>query len=210
MLPEPWSTDRLELSDGQRRHLERVLRVGDGTEVTYTDGAGRAGRGRVAAGLVVRGEEAVETRDVPDLIVAAVPLRDKQRSRFLVEKLAELGVAELRWIRSAYGQVPPTPKAQAWADQALEQSRSAWRMIVTEGDPGALPGPIVVADVAGRPWPDVRPRTVVIGPEGGWSADDLQPEWIAVTLSPRVLRSETAAVVAAAQLLAGGPKYHNQ
>ena len=43
---------------------------------------------------------------------------------------------------------------------------------------------------------------LAIGPEGGWTADEMQlfaaQEWIAVTLGPRILRAETAAIAAVA------------
>jgi len=48
--------------------------------------------------------------------------------------------------------------------------------------------------------PSHSPVSALIGPEGGWSVDELETlnesGWKAVTLGPRVLRTETAAIVA--------------
>ena len=49
--------------------------------------------------------------------------------------------------------------------------------------------------------PDI-PVALAIGPEGGWTADEMQQfhdhGWQHVTLGPRILRAETAAIAALA------------
>ena len=70
LLPGPWEQDLVDVSEQQRHHLDKVLRLDDGRPVEYTDGMGIVGSGRYAAGAVVRGPE----RNVPrpsDLIVVA-------------------------------------------------------------------------------------------------------------------------------------------
>lgn len=201
LLPGPWDDESIELGGSHRHHLGKVLRMSDGEPISYTDGCGRVGQGRLGRSVIERGEESDVPRGVPELTVAAVPLHDRQRNRFMVEKLAELGASRLVWWRSAFGQAPPPPKAQMWADQALEQSRGAWRLVVSPQLGERLPAPVVVAHPSGGSWPDHDPATVVIGPEGGWSDTDLEPAWTQVSLGPRVLRSETAAVVAASRVL---------
>jgi 16S rRNA (uracil1498-N3)-methyltransferase len=70
---------------------------------------------------------------------------------------------------------------------------------------GAFAGEAPAAFAAGALPPDLPPAAVLIGPEGGWSAEegrrlaawDCRP----VSLGPRTLRVETAAVAAAALLL---------
>ena len=57
LVPGPWTGDHVEVSGEQRRHLEKVLRVGDGEPVSYTDGKGLAGDGQLLSGRVVRGQE---------------------------------------------------------------------------------------------------------------------------------------------------------
>jgi 16S rRNA (uracil1498-N3)-methyltransferase len=67
-----------------------------------------------------------------------------------------------------------------------------------------------VADANGDAAPAVveaTPLTVVIGPEGGFTHDELQglrgAGYAAVSLGPHTLRFETAAIVAAAAAVAG-------
>ncbi len=203
LVPGPWTGDRLEVSGEQRRHLEKVLRVGDGEPVSYTDGEGLAGDGQLLSGQVVRGQEIL----VPapsDLIVVAAPPDNRDRARFLVEKLAEMGVAELLFLdtRHGHGRPPNARKLRSWSVSGLEQSRGAWLMktsdtLVALAD---LERPFVVCDRGGAREAPLA-RTVVIGPEGGWASGEIPEDAIRWDLGDTVLRVETAALVAAARLL---------
>jgi 16S rRNA (uracil1498-N3)-methyltransferase len=201
------------LSDGERRHLEQVLRlrVGDTCEVAA---GGRAYRARVAAG----GLELVEEIDV----VTAPPItvwlaQPGGRSDGAVEKLTELGVARIgalrcrllkgeftdariaRWRRVALAAAKQSkhagePEILAPADYADVLSPEAVVLSHT-GASGGLADRIV-----GR-----RQATLLIGPEPGFSDEELdlaRARGVAVaTFGPVVLRTETAAVVAAALAL---------
>lgn len=202
VVPRPWG-DELVVDDAHRHHLERVLRLRPGTAVSYTDGAGVVGTGLLGEGTIARGEEA--TRPAPprlDLVVS--PPRARDRTRFLVEKVAELGATSLRWIRTARteGRPPAEAKARAWADAALAQSRGAWRLELgstTWAELADVPEPLLVADPTGSPLgPDRLPATILIGPEGGLDREELPNRGDAVTLGGRILRTETAAMVAVA------------
>jgi len=200
----PWEGSELALSVMQWRHMTRVLRLGRGKPLTYTDGLGRIGKGSLSDHAIKRDEE----REVPrigELTVAVAPPSNKDRQRYLVEKLAELGVSQLQWLETSHGagRLASPAKIFSWVSAAVEQSRGAWLMevipdVVRWSD---LESPILVCEPGGGVI-GLRPRTVVIGPEGGFSdaeiPDDL-PRW---ELGPNVLRVETAAVVAAARILA--------
>jgi 16S rRNA (uracil1498-N3)-methyltransferase len=83
-------------------------------------------------------------------------------------------------------------------------------------DAAGLPAPRLVLaepEAAGlRPMPPARIEppvggraTLVVGPEGGWAPEEIQPlegSCAAVTLGPRTLRADAAAVVAMAALFA--------
>jgi hypothetical protein len=132
--PAPDGADAtLTLDDQVRHHLEKVLRR-TSVAVTYTDGLGTVGSGRFESGRLHRGAERMEPAPTPHLTVAVAPPRRTERVRFVVEKLAELGVARLRWIRTAHtvGRPPHPAKAAAWAVGALEQSRGA-HLLEVEG-----------------------------------------------------------------------------
>lgn len=201
-IPGPWVEDRLHVSDEQRRHLEKVLRLGQGEEVGYTDGTGSFGSGHYLAARVIRGEEGQAPRP-SDLTVVSAPPDSRERARFLVEKLAELGVAGLRFLdtRHGHGRPPKVDRLRSWAVAGLEQSGGAWLMetsdaLVTFAD---IEGPYVVCEMGGS---SQRPsaRTVVIGPEGGWAPGEIPEAAPRYSLGDTVLRVETAALVAAARM----------
>jgi len=205
-VPAPWETEELALNSSQREHLGRVLRLQPGAAVSYTDGDGMLGTGVYESGIVVRGEETKMLRPTDLCVAAAVPA-GKERARFMVEKLAELGIAQLMWMTTRHGEgrIPSAKKSMAWSVSALEQSRGAWLMVVGQDpvDWDALEPPIAAADpggVAPERLPDLRPRTVVIGPEGGWAPEEIPESVVRIDLGPTILRVETAAIVAATRL----------
>lgn len=205
-LQGPFSDESVRLTDQQHGHLSRVLRRSAGSEVSYTDGAGLTGVGVLDGDSIVRGDETVVDKPSPALCMAVAPPRSKDRARFLVEKLAELGVDELRWVRTRFGQSnPPAPeKARSWAIGALEQSRGAWMLEISGPTTlDELEPPVLVADLTGSGAlpPPVSRCTVLVGPEGGFEAGELTPEMIKFRLSDRVLRTETAALVGAFTVL---------
>ena len=200
----PWEAEELGLTSSQRDHLERVLRLKSGEPLSYTDGQGMIGLGSYDSGIVIRGEEVSQPRP-SELIVASAPPTSRDRARFLVEKLAELGVARLQWLSTVNGnrRIPLPEKAMAWTISALEQSRGAWLMTVDEALVGwsDLNSPVAAADPGGEAPDSLRPQTVVIGPEGGWAPGELPAMTTRLDLGTTILRIETAAVVAAARLI---------
>ena len=193
--------------DGEtKHHLEKVLRLSE-AEVTYTDGAGRIGSGVYSNGYIQRGVE--ELADRPGrLTVAVAPPNSNSRVRFVVEKLGELGVTRLVWLRTNYGQgrSPKPEKAARWVRGALEQSRGAWLMDVAGSvdlDDLAALGTPVFASAAGRPIGELNPvpdPVLCIGPEGGFAPMEIPEDALAVNLGATILRVETAAIVGVAML----------
>ncbi|MEX1004107.1 MAG: RsmE family RNA methyltransferase, partial [Acidimicrobiia bacterium] len=201
-LPAPWQDAAVAVDAVGLHHLRRALRRSDGDPVSYTDGAGVLGDGHLDGDRIVRGIEKTVPRPSRPVIAVAPPSQ-KDRVRFLVEKVAELGTLDLRWIRTRFseGRPPAADKAAAWARSALEQSRSAWLMQVgTEHvDMSDLPEGTVFADRTGSRTVDLGAAPcVAIGPEAGWSADEVPERAPRVSLGPMVLRVETAAMAAAA------------
>jgi 16S rRNA (uracil1498-N3)-methyltransferase len=202
-LEPPWAGVELTLSPDQASHLTRVLRLGDGDPVSYTDGQGIVGEGHLGSGLVVRGGESTVPRP-SDLVLVVAPPDNRDRARFLVEKLAEMGVEELVFLdaRLGEGRPPRTDRLRAWAVSALEQSRGAWLMRTGDGlvTFPSISRPFLVCEPgASRETP--RARTVVVGPEGGWAPGEVPEDAPRLGLGDTILRVETAAVVAAARML---------
>jgi 16S rRNA (uracil1498-N3)-methyltransferase len=202
LVPGPWSDPAVPLDDLAVRHLRRVLRRADGDPVSYTDGAGTLGEGSLQGERVVRGSERTVRRSSA-LSLAVAPPAQKERARFLIEKLAELGIAEVRWLATRFGEGrPPDPtRVEAWCRSALEQSRSAWLMrvhprLVAIDD---LPAGTVFADGAGSHPSRLRDVSwIAVGPEGGFAPGEVPADARTVSFGPAVLRVETAAMVAAA------------
>lgn len=199
----PWKDETLELTVIQWRHLTKVLRMNRGDRVTYTDGLGTVGEGELANHSLVRGsEEKVEPPS--SLTVAVAAPSNKDRQRFLVEKLAEIGVQRLLWLETRNGKnrTASPSKIFAWVLSATEQSRGAWLMDVSKD-------PVTLADlepgwVACHPGGDAAvpvTQTVVIGPEGGFEDGELPADARLWDLGPTILRVETAALVAVAKLI---------
>lgn len=70
------------------------------------------------------------------------------------------------------------------------------------GATGAVAGAGVALAEPGGEAPGLSRPTVVIGPEGGWTEEELEAAPATVALGPSILRTETAAVVAATLLAA--------
>ena len=204
-LPGPWEADVFSLTDAQTHHLRRVLRMVDHASVSYTDGAGSVGKGTLVPEGIRRGEESNHPKPAPALTVAVAPPQSLDRARFVVEKLGELGVDRLRWLITDHGQagVPRPEKTARWAVGALEQSRGAWLMAIDGGSTLAdLPPPTWVIHLEGGTLPAPTDGiTLAVGPEGGFSSEELSRADTTVGLGARVLRVETAAVVASGLVL---------
>ncbi len=200
-LPGEWDDPKLELNPLHSRHLTRVLKVRPEDPISYTDGRGMFGRGRLGDDHVIRGEE--QSIERPSTVAVAVaPVKSNDRMRFIVEKLQELGVMRLTWLVTDFGQAKPPREAKAsgWVLAALEQSRGAWRMEIVDSTPVAEIENAVLADGDGKGTfdPDI---TLCIGPEGGWSPDELSSVSARISLGATVLRTETAAVVGASRAI---------
>lgn len=148
----------------------------------------------------------------PDLWLAFSPIR-RARLEILVEKASEIGVSRLLPVLTEYTDKASFRADRMWtiAVEAVEQSRGL--SIPEFAEPQALEAlvstwpedrALIVADEAEealRPhWPGA-PAGIVIGPEGGFSQGErtmLQshPAIHTVSLGPRTLRAETAAIVA--------------
>lgn len=196
-----WNDASLAVTGDHLHHLEKVLRVAPGEAVGYTDGRGTVGSGVYESGRIIRGAEGAVPRASP-LTLAVPPPANRDRCRFLVEKLSEMGVARLVWLstRRGEGRIPHATKTTAWAVAALEQSRGGWLIDIGTELIGwqDLERPLVVA-VPGGGNEVFEVRTVAIGPEGGWDPAEIPADASSIDLGLTILRVETAAVVAASR-----------
>jgi len=190
-------------------HLFRVLRLRDGERVTVCDGAGSWLAATVAGDALVAGSD-VQQEPVPPrcTIAAAIPKGD--RLEWMVQKLTEVGATEIvllhcdrsvvRWNAAKAAQ--QLARLGRIVREAAMQSRRVWLPV--------LRGPVPFAEIAASSDATLADPAgsvvecspcVIIGPEGGFSSEELAVDLPRVRLGDTVLRVETAALVAAVKIL---------
>jgi 16S rRNA (uracil1498-N3)-methyltransferase len=205
--------DAPELDSVDRHHIEAVLRLRSGELVSVTDGRGGWRQCSFLAGgtLRVEGDVAHCARPLPPVTIGMAPVKG-DRPEWAVQKLTELGVDRIVLLIAERGVVRwdaerasrHLDRLRLVARQALMQSRQVWLPEVTGMERAdalaARPG-VALAEPAGAP-PTLDYATVLVGPEGGWTAAEQQAARATVGLGPGVLRTESAAVAAGVLLTA--------
>ena len=172
-----------------------MLRVRKGEEVVVSDGPGRWARTlwrgdgvepiAGATGPGGDGSVQVEPALQPALTVVFAPTKG-ERPEWVVQKLTELGIDRIVPLRSERSVVRWSgQRGQATAErlrrvarEAAAQCRRVWLPEVADTiafkDLGALgaPGEVALAQLSGDR-PTVAERVIAVGPEGGWSSDEL-------------------------------------
>jgi 16S rRNA (uracil1498-N3)-methyltransferase len=193
-------------SESDVHHLARVLRLRPGETVVASDGRGGWRICRFTGSspwLEPEGEVGRIDRPQSLVTVGFVPVKG-ERPEWVVQKLTEIGVDRILVLRSSRSVVVwdgprgvgALDRLRKVAAQAACQSRRVWLPEVdgvAELSGLARTEPVVLAERGGGT-PEVGPA-MCIGPEGGWSDDELALAQGTVGLGDAVLRSETAAVV---------------
>jgi 16S rRNA (uracil1498-N3)-methyltransferase len=211
--------EQLELDEGEVHHL-KVRRGEQGRHVRFRDGAGTGGTGRIE----VEGRrhllaiDVVERVPPPPSLVLAVGAGDRDRFTWLVEKAAELGVTDVVPLETERTANVATrvraghvEKLARRAREAIKQSGAMWAPRVfppirfDEFVVSPSPGKRWLLDASGRAPAGLDasvPVTALIGPEGGFTAEEAgqaqEAGYRPVRIGPHTLRFETAAVGAAA------------
>jgi 16S rRNA (uracil1498-N3)-methyltransferase len=216
------SGNRAALTGAHADHLVRVLRARVGQEFdVVANGVVRRGVVVALADSLVDfelGEEiAAEAGAIHLTLVLAIFKFD--RMEWAIEKCTELGVARMVPViarrTDSHLMVASAKRVERWrriAVQASEQSRRA--------SPPEIADPIKLREAMAIPaglkivlseaeeqsqLRDIQPTGEVllaIGPEGGWTEDELEllqkNGWLSASLGPTILRAETAAIAATA------------
>lgn len=216
--------ERAVLRGAEAEHLRVVLRAGPGTAVSLADGTGRVYAARVARAVYAEvtlelGAAHDEAPAAPRLcVVHGLPKRRKLDE--VVQRLSEIGVDRLLPVTTqrsevsldADGAAKVVARWRAIALAAAKQSRRARVLEVAEvgtwggAFPAGAAGAVLweEAEVPLRAALDVTAPELFlgIGPEGGLTGAEVEGSGLpAATLGPTILRTETAALVAASAVL---------
>ncbi len=210
----------LKIDGGQAHYLIAVMRMKLGAPVKLFDDRSGEWLAEVSMlgkrDLILTVAAKLRAREaVPDLWLAAAPIR-KARYDWVAEKACELGVAQFRPIlmqrcvadkvkddrlrshmieaaeqcnRTALPLVAPPQKLAAFL-----ASRSSDRHLFFADETGGAPFVEAIRSHLG-------PAAILIGPEGGFTDEEraavrAHPAAIPVSLGPRILRADSAAIAA--------------
>jgi 16S rRNA (uracil1498-N3)-methyltransferase len=194
------------LSPEESRHALRALRLAAGDRVTVFDPR-EAWSGEIestAGAVTVRLLQKLEAPALARVVVAAAAPKGA-RLDWMIEKLAELGVAEFIPVRFARSVTEPgegkRKRLEKIAVAAAKQSGAPVLKISAEKTVGQLPADALLASPGSKDPAPPGGGCVIIGPEGGLTAEEEARFPRRLSLGPTILRTETAAVVAAARLL---------
>jgi len=225
------------LTDEQAHQIARVLKLRAGEEIVVvpmgqpSENTGEwkvrldAVEARTVRGIVVAGR-AILPEPSCAIMLCVAPLKG-ERFDWLVQKATEIGVATIqpvlttRTVRRTRGE--DSGALARWRRIVTEAAEQSGRGIVPD-----IPAPTDLLAVVTRGRvlvahegvegdaaqtllttlsPNTAATTLFIGPEGGFTADEIAAivtryEATAVSLGPRVLRAETAAITAVTLALA--------
>ena len=199
-------------------HSVRVVRVRVGEEVELFDRAGNAARGTVQTlereSAVIITAESLPSRESPLAVHLAMAVIQLEKFELVLQKATELGVRSILPMMTERVELRPeryANKRERWEKIVFEAVKQSGRAFVP-----AIEEPLAFADVIRRTGEkilfdaDAEPSTIerlhevtlLIGPEGGWTDEELlvarDAGCLFQRLGPRRLRAETAAIAAMA------------
>src|SRR6478735_1550081 len=211
---------KIAIADEQANYLLNVLRMVEGEEILIFNG--RDGEWRASIAAVKKRSCMLEVSELvraqlggPDIDYLFAPLK-RSRLDYMVQKAVELGVARLRPVIThrtiaervnldrmranvieAAEQCGVLRVPETLAPRKLEQviaGGDATRRLVLADEEAAVASALAVLNAL-----PAAPLAVIIGPEGGFDAAERellvsQPYVVRVSLGPRIMRADTAAV----------------
>ena len=213
----------IALDPNQANYLGNVLRLGLGAELLVFDGLSGEWLARVADAGKKRMTLSVErqmreSESIPDVWLAFAPVKRAQTD-WLVEKATELGVARLIPVMTqrTVAERVRLDRLESIAIEAAEQCGRTrvpqiveplpLKRLIEELDPGRH---LYFADEGGgEPVASSfaeGPAVILVGPEGGFTEEERQfvrgSRASAISLGPRILRAETAALASLSAYMA--------
>jgi 16S rRNA (uracil1498-N3)-methyltransferase len=212
------------LDPAQANYLGNVLRLKEGAELLAFDGGSGEWLGRITEAGKKRMTLVIEQRTrepevIPDVWLAFAPVKRAQTD-WLVEKATELGVARLIPVMTqrTVAERVKLERLQAISIEAAEQCGRTRLPQISE--PTSLKALLETRDasrqlyfadeVGGEPTASAfepGPAMILTGPEGGFTDEErasirAAENAVPISLGPRILRAETAALAALSTYMA--------
>ncbi|MEJ0012131.1 MAG: 16S rRNA (uracil(1498)-N(3))-methyltransferase [Bauldia sp.] len=216
----------IDLDPKQSNYLVNVLRLRPGESVLVFNGSDGEWRAELSASgrkswRLAATEQTRPQPAAPDLHYIFAPLKHA-RLDYMVEKAVEMGAGRLRPVLTQHTQATRVNRERMEANAIEAAEQCGILSLPAIDDPVALPAlldqwpkeestrRIVFCDESAEGDPIAvlkalppSPLAVLIGPEGGFAEDERAllrrlPFVTAISLGPRILRADTAAVAALA------------
>ncbi|HLA60074.1 MAG TPA: RsmE family RNA methyltransferase [Puia sp.] len=213
------------LNENSSRHIVQVLRMQPGEDLRLTDGSGlsvlakirEANKRKCIVQIIEKQKQEPPKRSI---LIALSLLKNASRFEWFLEKSAELGVSEIIPLKSARTEKQQfrMDRMKSILESALIQSQQVWMPILHEPQnfnawvEHAQAGQKFIAHCEeGKKrklnemiQTNSSSQLILIGPEGDFTDEEINlaisHQFVAVELGVNRLRSETAAVAAAAVL----------
>ena len=214
----------VQLDPAQANYLGNVMRLGVGAELLVFDG----NSGEWLARIVDAGKKRMtldverrtrEPETIPDVWLAFAPVKRAQTD-WLIEKATELGAARLLPVMTQRT-VAERVKLERLEAIAIEAAEQCGRTKLAQiAEPVSLKHFLTQRDTSRRLYFadegggeaaatafEPGPALILTGPEGGFADDEralirAAPDSVPISLGPRILRAETAALAALAAYMA--------
>ena len=198
------SDELVEIAGDKLHHIKKVLRKENGSELKVTNGQGLILQGKLHNRNVEISSKNIYNRTLSYSIFLP-HLRERNRFRFMLEKLTELN-SHYVFIGSTENSQKTNIKENnifSWLVSTIEQSGTPFIpeiKFVSRLDFDKFTNGL---DISGKTHLKNKKelKNLAIGPEGGWSKSELANFKSLIRLSDNSLRTETAAITAASLML---------
>jgi len=197
------SYDVFVLDDDKLHHLNNVLRIRNNSPIKISNGKGFLFFGKLKDNNIqLSSKKEYKRGKIINIFVPSI--QDKTRFRFMIEKLGELNVNSITIGPTDYSQKTNvnTDKVISWLVSSVEQSGTPFMPeleICKEIDFNKFNHGL---DICGKNINDNQSfQNIAIGPEGGWSQDELNKFSYTSSINEFTFRTETAAIVAVSLMI---------
>jgi 16S rRNA (uracil1498-N3)-methyltransferase len=221
----PDAANQTELPAEEAMHALRVLRLKGGDEIFLMDGVGNFYRAQVTIAATrncyyeILEQMPQERQWQGKVHLAIAPTKMLDRIEWMIEKATEVGVDEVSFLNCQFSErrLMKTTRLDKIAVSAVKQSHKAWKPMLNEM---ASFKSFIAQPIEGRKYiahcyeevprsylfdelrnsSNIEDTTVLIGPEGDFSIDEVKKAveagWKSVHLGKSRLRTETAGLTA--------------